>query len=74
MDALRRCLADDHDDMVEKAMSWALRMLVPWDPRSVSDFLRDHDAVLGARVKREVNNKLRTGLKNPGKSSARASM
>jgi hypothetical protein len=31
----------------------------------VRAFLREHDAVLAARVKREVNHMLRTGLKNP---------
>jgi 3-methyladenine DNA glycosylase AlkD len=60
-------LADDHDDMVEKALSWALRMLVRWDAQSVADFLQFHEDVLAARVKREVTNKLGTGLKNPRK-------
>jgi len=35
------------------------------DPDAVRAFLAAHDAVLAARVKREVRNKLRTGLKNP---------
>lgn len=61
-------LADDHDDMVEKALSWALRMLVRWDSESVADFLQAYEDVLAARVKREVNNKLETGLKNPRKA------
>ena len=63
--ALCRILVDDHDDMVVKAMSWALRMLVPWDPEAVGAFLNDYDNRLAGRVKREVNNKLTTGLKNP---------
>lgn len=58
-------LVADRDDMVVKAMSWALRELVPHDPQGVRDFLREHDQVLARRVKREVNNKLSTGLKNP---------
>jgi len=58
-------LVDDQEDMIVKAMSWALRSLVPWDRKAVQDFLVRHDAVLAARVKREVRNKLRTGLKNP---------
>ena len=35
------------------------------DPDAVWAFLRDHDERLGARAKREVRNKLTTGLKNP---------
>jgi hypothetical protein len=58
-------LVDDHEDMIVKAMSWALRSLAPWDRKAVQNFLAEHDAGLAARVKREVRNKLRTGLKNP---------
>jgi 3-methyladenine DNA glycosylase AlkD len=58
-------LVADHEDMVVKAMSWALRSLVPWDVKAVQTFLTEHDGKLAARVKREVRNKLRTGLKNP---------
>jgi len=61
-----RQLVDDHDDMVVKAMSWALRELVVHDAFAVSTFLDEHDKDLAARVKREVRNKLNTGLKNPG--------
>lgn len=60
-------LIDDRDDMVVKALSWALRVLAVKDPTSVRSFLKTHDAQLAARVKREVNNKLKTGLKNPRK-------
>jgi len=60
-----RLLVDDHDDMVVKAMSWALRELVPHDPDAVRGFLSEYEGVLAARVKREVRNKLATGLKNP---------
>jgi 3-methyladenine DNA glycosylase AlkD len=64
---LRVCarLAGDHDDMVAKAMSWALRSLVPHDAPAVKRFLAAHEGELAARVKREVANKLRTGRKNP---------
>jgi len=58
-------LANDHDDMVVKAMSWALRELVVHDPDAVRAFLSEHENALAARVKREVRNKLTTGLKNP---------
>jgi 3-methyladenine DNA glycosylase AlkD len=58
-------LVADYDDMVEKALSWALRELAKRDPGSTREFLsRNHD-VLGARVLREVRNKLTTGLKTP---------
>lgn len=60
-----RLLVDDHDDMVVKALSWALRELVVHDPEAVRDFLARHEETLAARVKREVRNKLNTGLKNP---------
>ncbi len=60
-----RRLASDHEDMVVKALSWALRELVYFDLPAVEGFLDDYDQVLAGRVKREVGNKLRTGLKNP---------
>jgi 3-methyladenine DNA glycosylase AlkD len=63
--AVCRQLADDHDDMVVKALSWALRELVVHDPDGVRGFLAEHEDALAARVKREVTNKLTTGLKNP---------
>ncbi len=58
-------LASDRDDMVVKALSWALRKLSGHDPDAVEAFLAEHEDVLAARVKREVRNKLETGLKNP---------
>jgi 3-methyladenine DNA glycosylase AlkD len=63
-------LAADHDDMVAKALSWALRELVRHDAGAVQAFLTEHEHVLAARVKREVTNKLTTGLKNPRKKEA----
>lgn len=60
-----RMLVDDDEDMVVKAMSWALRELVVHDPDAVRTFLQEHEDVLAPRVKREVGNKLTTGLKNP---------
>jgi len=67
--AVCRLLAADQDDMVVKALSWALRELVPHDPEAVRAFLDEYDDVLAARVKREVRNKLATGLENPPHSS-----
>jgi 3-methyladenine DNA glycosylase AlkD len=58
-------LTDDRDDMVVKALSWALRELSKCDPDSVREFLVEHEGALAPRVSREVNNKLKTGLKNP---------
>lgn len=63
--AVAELLTRDRDDMVVKGMSWALRELIPMDRGAVERFVRRHDDVLAARVKREVRNKLSTGLKNP---------
>jgi len=62
--AVCRLLAADPDDMVVKALSWALRELSKRDPAAVRVFLAARQTVLAARVKREVGNKLATGLKN----------
>ena len=66
--AVCEMLADDHDDMVVKAMSWAFRELVLWEPNAVERFLSSNEDRLAARAKREVHNKLRTGRKNPRKT------
>lgn len=68
---LRICeaLIDDRDDMVVKALSWALRELAKRDPAAVRSFLKRHDGRLAARVKREVTNKLRTGKKDPNRGN-----
>ncbi|HEY2886280.1 MAG TPA: DNA alkylation repair protein [Rhizomicrobium sp.] len=58
-------MVDDHEDMVVKALSWALRVLSTHDAAAVRAFLRKHDSTLAARVKRETANKLKTGRKNP---------
>lgn len=60
-------LLHDHDDMVEKAMSWALRELVPYDVRAIEEFVAKHKGILGKRIIRELRNKLDTGLKTPRK-------
>ena len=51
--------------MVVKALSWALRELGKKHPEKARKFLADHRRDLAARVIREVENKLTTGLKNP---------
>ena len=67
--AVCQMLVADHDDMVVKALSWALRELVVHDAEAVAEFLRAHDVALAARVKREVSNKVETGLKSGVRSS-----
>jgi 3-methyladenine DNA glycosylase AlkD len=58
-------LLDDREDMVVKALSWALRELSKRDRGAAEAFLAQHAVSLAPRVKREVAAKLRTGLKNP---------
>ena len=58
-------LAKDRDDMVVKALSWVLRELSKKHPGEVRAYLAEHKDLLAARVTREVNNKLSTGLKTP---------
>jgi 3-methyladenine DNA glycosylase AlkD len=62
---LCRMLIRDRDDMVIKALSWALRELSKRDRRAVTSFLDRYAHHLAPRVMREVKNKVRTGLKNP---------
>ena len=61
--AICRMLVADRDEMVVKALSWALRALATRDAASVREFLARHEARLPALVLREVRNKLRTGRK-----------
>jgi 3-methyladenine DNA glycosylase AlkD len=62
---LRVCadLVADRDDMVVKALSWALRELSKTDPESVARFVRKEGSRLASRVLREVTSKLETGRK-----------
>jgi 3-methyladenine DNA glycosylase AlkD len=62
-------LVEDRDDMVVKALSWALCELAKRDPESVRKFLTENEESLASRVLREVRNKLHTGLKNPRRRS-----
>jgi len=64
-----RMLVSDRDDMVVKALSWALRELGERDRQAVRKFLTEHESKLASRVLREVQNKLTTGLKNPRRNS-----
>lgn len=62
-----KVLVNDKNDMIIKAMSWALRALAIPKPEEVKIFLKENDKSLASRIKREVNFKLKTGLKNPKK-------
>jgi 3-methyladenine DNA glycosylase AlkD len=63
-----RMLLADRDQMVVKAMSWALRELAKRNEEPVRDFVEREREQLAPQVLREVNHKLTTGLKNPRKS------
>jgi 3-methyladenine DNA glycosylase AlkD len=65
-------LTTDRDDMVVKALSWALREVAKKHPKEVRAFLTEHSHALAARVIREVNNKLKTGLRTPRSSARKA--
>jgi 3-methyladenine DNA glycosylase AlkD len=71
---LRICeiVVDDLDDMVVKALSWALRELAKRDARAVRRFLSQHQVHLASRVRREVTNKLTTGKKTPARGRTKA--
>ena len=62
-----RLMVDDRDPMVTKALSWTLRELTKRDARSVKEFLEKERDRLAPLVRREVEHKLATGLKNPRK-------
>ena len=68
-----RLLADDRDDMVVKALSWALRALAERDAPAVRRFIEKNEARLAALVLREVRHKLATGRKNPKRPPAQQS-
>jgi len=55
----------DHHDMINKALSWALRELSKRDKEVVTAFIGKHEKSMHSRVLREVRNKLETGRKYP---------
>jgi 3-methyladenine DNA glycosylase AlkD len=59
-----RLAIDDHEDMINKALSWALRELAKVDKEPVISFIDEFKYRLHPRVLREVRNKLEKGLKN----------
>jgi 3-methyladenine DNA glycosylase AlkD len=52
------------EDMIVKALSWALRELSKHDRNAVENFMGKYDENLAGRVRREVYTKLNTGRKN----------
>jgi 3-methyladenine DNA glycosylase AlkD len=63
--AVCRRLVADRDDMVDKAMSWALRFLAQRGaPDAVAGFCAEQGDALSARVRREVRHKLHSGVKS----------
>ncbi len=57
-------VVSDRDDMIVKALSWALRELSKSDKPAVEEFMKKYDSQLAGRVRREVYLKLETGRKN----------
>ena len=57
-------VADERHDMIQKALSWALRELSKRDRDAVRGFMEEHEPRLARRVVREVNHKLEFGTKN----------
>jgi len=55
---------EERHPMITKAVSWALREMAKTHPNQVAAYLEENQEVLAAYVVREVNNKLRTGLKS----------
>ena len=55
---------DERDDMIVKALSWALRELSKSNKVAVEEFMEKHGSKLAGRVRREVYTKLETGRKN----------
>jgi 3-methyladenine DNA glycosylase AlkD len=68
-----RMLESDRDPMVVKALSWALRVLAKVEPKAVQRYVTERGPALAALVRREVRNKLTTGLKNPRRRRMKAS-
>lgn len=59
-----RLVVDDHEEMIIKALSWALRELAKVDKEPVIEFVNNYENHLHKKVLREVKNKLEIGTKN----------
>jgi 3-methyladenine DNA glycosylase AlkD len=57
-------VVDERHDMIQKALSWALRELSKRDRKAVYSFMERNEKRLANRVLREVNHKLDFGTKN----------
>jgi len=57
-------VAQERHPMITKAVSWVLRELTKTHPDRVAAYVDENRDVLAAHVVREVDNKLRTGLKS----------
>lgn len=57
-------VVDERHDMIQKALSWALRELSKRDREAVLAFMETYELRLANRVVREVNHKLEFGTKN----------
>ena len=57
-------VVDERHDMIQKALSWALRELSKRDKKSVIEFMKRYESRLAKRVVREVSHKLDFGTKN----------
>ncbi len=57
-------VVDERQDMIQKALSWALRELSKRDKQSVINFMNRYESRLAKRVVREVSHKLDFGTKN----------
>lgn len=55
---------NDHTNMINKALSWALRELAKREKAPVVEFIQKHEKQLHKRVLREVKNKLQFGTKH----------
>jgi 3-methyladenine DNA glycosylase AlkD len=54
----------DRENLIVKALSWALRELSKSDKPAVEEFMEKYDSHFAGLVRREVCTKLQTGRKN----------
>lgn len=54
----------DRENMIVKALSWALRELSKSDKPAVEKFMEKYDSQMAGLARREIYTKLETGRKN----------